>query len=160
MMYLDINLDQKVNFKMTKESFNSVINSLTDEPKGKPVRLGLLVRSTTTNLVAKFEDSILLKSDIKEVPNQKGYFRLIHVIRDLVMGKLNIESDVLMKTILMPIGVIEEETEYIIYFNLIIPDDILNTLNTDVFFVPITECLFNGLDSLSQIIKPTVSVVK
>ena len=164
MMYSNYQLENNPSFKMTGKEFNTLVNSLVKEPEenSKPVKVGLTIRTATSNLVAKHEDKILLPVDLD--PNLgEGYFNVLSNIQKMLIDTFgNIDFNVISKTVLMPVGAFEDQEEIIIYCVLILQDEhleIFNT-NTSINFLPIEENSLNNLDSKSIMVLPTLTIVR
>lgn len=164
MMYSNYQLENNPSFKMTGKEFNTLVNSLTKEPteNSKPVRVGLTIRTATSNLVAKHEDEILLPIELD--PNLgEGYFNVLTNIQKMLIDTFGIiNMDVISKTVLMPVGAFEDQGHMVIYCVLIIQDEhweIFNT-NTSINFLPIEENSLNNLDTKSIMVLPTLTIVR
>lgn len=163
MMYSSYQLENNPSFKMTGKDFNILVNSLNNEEESnaKPVKVGLVIRTTTSNLVAKKEDSLLLLTDLSPELGQ-GYFNVLTNIQKMLIDTFgNIDFDTISKTVLMPIGAFEDQGEIVIYLNLIIEDEHLDTFSTNasINFLPIQENSLNNLDNRSIMILPTLTIV-
>lgn len=164
MMYSNYQLENNPSFKMTGKEFNTLVNSLVKEPEenSKPVKVGLTIRTATSNLVAKHEDEILLPIELD--PNLgEGYFNVLTNIQKMLIDTFgNINIDVISKTVLMPVGAFEDQGNMVIYCVLIIQDEhweVFNT-NTSINFLPIEENSLNNLDSKSIMVLPTLTIVR
>lgn len=164
MMYSSYQLENNPSFKMTGKDFNILVNSLVKEPEenSKPVKVGLTIRTATSNLVAKHEDKILLPVDLD--PNLgKGYFNVLTSIQKMLIDTFgDIDFNTISKTVLMPIGAFEDQGDIVIYLNLIIQDEHLDTFNTNasINFLPIQKNSLNNLDNKSIIVLPTLTIVR
>ena len=91
MMYSNYQLENNPSFKMTRKEFNTLVNSLTKEPteNSKPVRVGLTIRTATSNLVAKHYDEIVLPIELD--PNLgEGYFNVLTNIQKMLIDTFGI----------------------------------------------------------------------
>ena len=164
MMYSNYQLENNPSFKMTGKEFNTLVNSLTKEPteNSKPVMVGLTIRTTTSNLVAKHGDEILLPIELD--PNLgEGYFNVLSNIQKMLIDTFGeIDFNTISKTVLMPIGAFEDQGDIVIYLNLIIQDEHLDTFNTNasINFLPIEENSLNNLDNKSIMVLPTLTIVR
>ena len=164
MMYSNYQLENNPSFKMTGKEFNTLVNSLTKEPteNSKPVRVGLTIRTATSNLVAKHEDGILLPIELD--PNLgEGYFNVLTNIQKMLIDTFGIiNMGVISKTVLMPVGAFEDQEEMIIYCVLILQDEHLDTFSTNasINFLPIEENSLNNLDNKSIMVLPTLTIVR
>lgn len=162
-MYLDYQLATNPSFRMTREDFNSLVNSLTDTPTPttKPVEVGVVYRTETTNKVATTGDNVLFRRQIDKTETQ-GYFEIINSVQKLTIELFgDIPFNAIKETVLMPIGAFETEGVIIIYFNLILKDNVVEVFNTNplVDFVPINEVL-NTSYKRDIIILPTLTQVR
>ena len=164
MMYSNYQLENNPSFKMTGKEFNTLLNSLVKEPteNSKPVKVGLTIRTATSNLVAKHEDKILLPVDLD--PNLgEGYFNVLTNIQKMLIDTFGIiNMNVISKTVLMPVGAFEDQGEIIIYCVLILQDEHLDTFSTNasINFLPIEENSLNNLDNKSIMVLPTLTIVR
>ena len=164
MMYSSYQLENNPSFKMTGKDFNILVNSLVKEPEenSKPVKVGLTIRTATSNLVAKQEDEILLPIELD--PNLgEGYFNVLTNIQKMLIDTFgNINIDVISKTVLMPVGAFEDQGYMIIYCVLIIQDEHLDQFSTNasINFLPIEENSLNNLDNKSIMVLPTLTIVR
>ena len=165
-MYTNFKLEQNPDFQMRQGQFNALMNSLeVDQITSEhiPVKVGLVVRTKTSNLVATTEEGTkLLVSDVKIKKQGEGYFSLITNIQVLLLetfGELNFE--VIKNTVLIPYGAFEDQGEMIVYFNLIIEDNLVEEFsnNPSIKFVPIEEDSLNLPDKRTIIILPTLTIV-
>lgn len=158
-MFTKTNLTKNPSFKMTKEDFNSLVNSISPEEQdgSKPVKVAVSVRTMASNKVFKKDNSVLLEGETKP-HNTKGYFSLIISIQKLIMDEFNIQDfNVIKNTILMPVGAFEnEQGELVVYFHLILQETV-----EDVFhnLVPISNETLNNLDFGSTMVLQTLSIV-
>lgn len=164
MMYSNYQLEDNPSFKMTGKEFNTLVNSLTKGPteNSKPVKVGLTIRTATSNLVAKREDEILLPIEL-EPHLGEGYFNIITNIQKMLIDTFgNIDIDVISKTVLMPVGAFEDQECLIIYCVLIIQDEHLEVFNTNtsINFLHIEENSLNNLDNKSIMVLPTLTIVR
>ena len=67
-MYSNYKLENNPSFKMTKDTFNSLVNSLMTEREDEslPVKVGVTIRTTHTNLVACKEESVVFLNEIRD----------------------------------------------------------------------------------------------
>ena len=164
MMYSNYQLENNPSFKMTGKEFNTLVNSLVKEPEenSKPVKVGLTIRTATNNLVAKQEDKIVFPIDLD--PNLgEGYFNVLTNIQKMLIDTFGeIDFNTISKTVLMPIGAFEDQGDIVIYLNLIIQDEHLDTFNTNasINFLPIEENSLNNLDNKSIMVLPTLTIVR
>lgn len=165
-MYTNFKLEQNPDFQMRKGQFNALMNSLCIDKHSEdhiPVKVGLVVRTKTTNLVATTEEgNKLLISDILVKKLGEGYFSLISNVQILLLqtfGQLNFET--IKNTILVPYGAFEDQGEMIIYFNLVIDDNLVEEFshNPSIKFLPIQEDSLNIPDNRTIIILPTLTIV-
>lgn len=166
-MYSNYVLSKNPSFKMTKEDFNQLVNSLTETPEegSRPVKVGLTIRTATNNLVATKtlkEHEVVFIHDLDPTLG-KGYFNIINNLQKFLtetFGELTL--DIIKKTVLMPVGAFEDEGDLIIYCVLVIQDEQLETFSTNdsIKFIPIEENSLKNLDNRSIIILPTLTVVK
>lgn len=164
MMYSNYQLENNPSFKMTRKEFNTLVNSLTKEPteNSKPVRVGLTIRTASSNLVAKHDDEIVLPIELD--PNLgEGYFNVLTNIQKMLIDTFGIiNMGVISKTVLMPVGAFEDREEMIIYCVLILQDEHLDTFSTNasINFLPIEENSLNNLDNKSIMVLPTLTIVR
>lgn len=164
MMYSSYQLENNPSFKMTGKDFNILVNSLVKEPEenSKPVKVGLTIRTATSNLVAKQDDEILLPIELD--PNLgDGYFNVLTNIQKMLIDTFgNIDFNVISKTVLMPVGAFEDQGYMIIYCVLIIQDEHLDQFSTNasINFLPIEENSLNNLDNKSIMVLPTLTIVR
>lgn len=164
MMYSNYHLANNPSFKMEGKEFNTLTNSLITEPteNSKPVNIGLTIRTTNSNLVAKQEDKILFTSELSSELGE-GYFNVLSNIQTMLIDMFgNIDFNVISKTVLMPVGAFEDQGEIFIYCMLIIQDDQVEAFNTNgsINFLPIEENTLNNLDNKSIIVLQTITVTK
>lgn len=164
MMYSNYHLANNPSFKMEGKEFNTLTNSLITEPteNSKPVNIGLTIRTTNSNLVAKQEDKILFTSELSSELGE-GYFNVLSNIQTMLIDMFgNIDFNVISKTVLMPVGAFEDQEEIFIYCMLIIQDDQVEAFNTNgsINFLPIEENTLNNLDNKSIIVLQTITVTK
>lgn len=164
MMYSNYHLANNPSFKMEGKEFNTLTNSLITEPteNSKPVNIGLTIRTTNSNLVAKQEDKILFTSKLSSELGE-GYFNVLSNIQTMLIDMFgNIDFNVISKTVLMPVGAFEDQGEIFIYCMLIIQDDQVEAFNTNgsINFLPIEENTLNNLDNKSIIVLQTITVTK
>lgn len=162
-MYTKYKLETNPHFKMTGTEFNMLVNSLvkTPTPDTKPVKVGLTIRTATSNLVAKEGDRIVHMKDL-EPELGEGYFNVITNIQKMLVNTYGeIDFDVIKNTVLMPVGAFEDQGEIVIYCVLIIQDEHLETFSTNelINFLPIEENSLNNLDNKSIMILPTLTIV-
>lgn len=157
-MFTKTKLTNNPSFRMTKEDFNSLVNSISHvkHDGSKPVKVALSVRTIKSNKVFKKNNSVLLEGEINSY-DTTGYFSLIRSIQKLIMDEFNIiEFNIIKNTILMPVGAFENEHgEIVVYFHLILQktvEDIFHSL------VPIET--LNNLDFGSTMVLQTLSIVK
>lgn len=164
MMYSNYHLANNPSFKMEGKEFNTLTNSLITEPteNSKPVNIGLTIRTTNSNLVAKQEDKILFTSELSSELGE-GYFNVLSNIQTMLIDMFgDIDFNVISKTVLMPVGAFEDQGEIFIYCMLIIQDDQVEAFNTNgsINFLPIEENTLNNLDNKSIIVLQTITVTK
>ena len=84
-MYTSYKLENNPSFKMLGKDFNTLVNSITSEQTGdsKPVRLGLTIRTATSNEVAMKDNQIIHTFDI-DPELGAGYFNLLNNIKILL----------------------------------------------------------------------------
>lgn len=162
-MYTNHKLPNNPSFRMTGVEFNTLVNSLTKEPHGEanPVQVGLAIRTKTSNLIAKQEDTVLFCKDLSSELGE-GYFNIISNIQKMLIETFgDINFNVIKETVLMPIGAFEDQGNIIIYCNLIIEDHQVEVFSTNpsIKFFPIEENSLNNLNNRSIIILPTLTVV-
>lgn len=164
MMYSNYHLANNPSFKMEGKEFNILTNSLITEPteNSKPVNIGLTIRTTNSNLIAKQENKILFTSELSSELGE-GYFNVLSNIQTMLIDMFgNIDFNVISKTVLMPVGAFEDQGEIFIYCMLIIQDDQVEAFNTNgsINFLPIEENTLNNLDNKSIIVLQTITVTK
>lgn len=164
MMYSNYHLATNPSFKMEGKEFNILTNSLITEPteNSKPIKIGLTIRTTNSNLVAKQEDKILFTSELSPELGE-GYFNVLSNIQTMLIDMFgNIDFNVISKTVLMPVGAFEDQGEIFIYCMLVIQDDQVEAFNTNglINFLPIEENTLNNLDNKSIIVLQTITVTK
>lgn len=164
MMYSNYHLANNPSFKMKGKEFNILTNSLITEPteNSKPVNIGLTIRTTNSNLIAKQENKILFTSELSSELGE-GYFNVLSNIQTMLIDMFgNIDFNVISKTVLMPVGAFEDQGEIFIYCMLIIQDDQVEAFNTNgsINFLPIEENTLNNLDNKSIIVLQTITVTK
>ena len=159
MMYTEYKLPH-TSFKMRKEKYNELVNSIQENPTDEsvPVRVGLTIRTTRTNRIAHVGESVIFDIEIKPHTNT-GYFSVIHSIRHFLLETYGEEVlPLIPKTVLMPVGAFMFNNEMILYFNLILEDEIENDFITDTIK---TRSLSNlgYLDEKSKVIIPTLTFI-
>lgn len=162
-MYSNYKLENNPSFKMTKDTFNSLINSLTTEQEADslPVKVGVTIRTTHTNLVACREESVVFLNEIR--PEHKGYFSVLSSVVDMLNHTFkNLPPTTMAETVLMPVGAFIDNQELVIYLHLIIKDEHLEVFNSNasVTFLSIGENDLNNLKTQSIMVLPTLSIVK
>ena len=162
-MYTNHKLPNNPSFRMTGVEFNTLINSITREPHGeaKPVQVGLAIRTKTSNLIAKQEDTVLFCKDLSSELGE-GYFNIISNIQKMLIDTFgDIDFNVIKETVLMPVGAFEDQGNIIIYCNLIIEDHQVEVFSTNpsIVFLPIEEISLKNLDNRSIMILPTLTIV-
>lgn len=163
-MYTSYKLENNPSFKMLGKDFNTLVNSITSEQTGdsKPVRLGLTIRTATSNEVAMKDNQIIHTFDI-DPELGAGYFNLLNNIKILLTDTFgDLPFSLMQQTVLMPVGAFENEGIIYIYFVLVIQDSHVETFSTNdqIRFVHIEGNALNNLDKKSIIILPTLTVVK
>lgn len=164
-MYSNYKLKTNPDFHMERGEFNTLVNSLcTDKitDDHMPVKVGLVIRTKTSNLVASKEDGTkLFVSDVTK-DSGEGYFSLLTTIQSMLIKTFeNLDFNIIKNTILLPYGAFEDQGDKIIYFNLIIEDNLVEAFNTNpsITFVPIEESSLNMPDKRTIIILPTLTIV-
>ena len=163
-MYTSYKLENNPSFKMLGKDFNTLVNSITSEQTGdsKPVRLGLTIRTATSNEVAMKDNQVIHTFDI-DPELGTGYFNLLNNIKIFLTDTFgDLPFNLVQQTVLMPIGAFENEGIIYIYFVLVIQDSHVKTFSTNdqIRFVPIEGNALNNLDKKSIIVLPTLTVVK
>ena len=163
-MYSTIRLTKNPNFKMTGEEFNVIVNTMKEEcvEGARPIKLALAIRTTHTNLVALSNKSIVCTSPIFS-EGTMGYFNVTTTVKRVVEHLFpHITFEDIKNTVLLPIGVYEQNGQLFVYMNLIIQDDQVNTFSGDDFkYVPIQDLHSNfDLDINSLMVLPTLNLVK
>ncbi len=162
-MYSNYKLENNPSFKMTRHDFNALVNSITEEPTedSKPIKVGLTIRTATSNLVAKQEDKIVFPIELQ--PNlHEGYFNVLTNIQKMLIDTFGtIAFNLISKTVLMPVGAFEDQGEIIIYCVLILQDEHLDPFSTNasIKFLPIEKNSLNNLDNKSIMVLPTLTIV-
>lgn len=157
MMYTEYKLPH-TSFKMVREKYNELVNSINENPteESVPVRVGLTIRTMKTNRIAYVGESVLFDIEINP-HNNKGYFSVIHSIRHFLLDTYGEKIlPLIPKTVLMPVGAFMYNNEMILYFNLILEDEVENEFITDNIKMQNLSNL-GYLDEKSKIIKPTLT---
>lgn len=164
-MYSSYQLKQNPSFKMTGEEFNTIINTVRDKEElgwDKPIKLALSIRTTNTNLVAKSNKSVVVTSDLVTGEHFKGYFRLTFTVKEVLNYLFpNVAFEDIKNTVLLPLGVYEQNGELFIYMHLILQDDQIEQFtNPEIEYTHIKDLYFDfKLDSASLIVLPTLNLV-
>lgn len=162
-------ITQETNFRMEKGEFNSLINNLTTTKQNEDdmkVNIGVVVRTAKTNeILINKEKQVILVSPII-TSNHVGYFALIETVKDTLSNTFedfkNITMDKLKLTVLMPIGTYVKEGELVVYFNLIIDDEVKSVFvnnNYSYNFEKMDETLLSSLKGCDIIVKDTLKIV-
>lgn len=164
-MYSNYKLKTSPSFKMQGTEFNTLVNSMTKDKithNHKPVKLGVTIRTKTTNLVAKQDNSILLECET-ESRFGEGFFNIISNAQRLIINTFGeIDFGVISNTVFLPIGAFENEEEITVYCHLIIDDEHVEvfSIKDSINFVPIGDNSLNNLNNKSIIVLQTLSIVK
>lgn len=158
-MYTNYKLKENPSFRMTKEEFNTLVNSLKEEGETK-VKVGLVVRTTYSNEVAIEGNDFMFIEDIHN--GHGGYFNVVGACQKILVEKFHVaDLDTIKNTVLMPVGAFEHEGEIVIYLNLVIKDGFEQRFKTNesINFLPIQEISLNNLDNKSIMVLPTLTIV-
>lgn len=164
-MYSSYQLKQNPSFKMTGAEFNEIINTVKDnEQTGwcKPIKLSLSIRTTQTNLVAKSNNSIVITSDLVTGEEINGYFRLTYTVKKVLKHFFpSVVFEDIKNTVLLPIGVYEQNGEMFVYMHLILQDDQIEQFtNPYIEYTHIKDLYFDfKLDSASLMVLQTLNIV-
>lgn len=164
-MYTNYKLQENPSFRMIGAEFNKLLNTMTPD-KGKdtdkPVKLGITIRTKTTNLVAKKDTSLLLETET--LPKfGGGFFNIVSTAQNLLINTFgNIDFDVISKTVFLPVGAFEHEGNIFVYCHLIVEDEHTEAFSTNdsINFLPIEENTLNNLDNKSIMVISTLSIVR
>lgn len=170
-MKSDYTLEVSPYFQMKGSDFNKLLNSVKRElEEGVDVKVALTVRTSQSNLVLTRETSILTKENsvVFKMPvlpykETEGAFSVLLSLQALVDQQLHLTgNDIVNNTVLIPIGAYEENNCIIIYYHLIIKDELIDSLSSnDSFnFQNIKEVKLNNTNPESIIVLSTLKEVE
>ena len=159
MLYTTFEIKTNPSFRMDKTEFNTLVNSLTEEPKGIETFIGLTIRTITSNKICKMGDSIVLPIAL-EKHDTEGYFSLLKSIQTHLVDTIGVKFVAsISKTVLMPVGAFMEDNKLCIYFTLCIEDDLEADYTTSKLqFTDINS--LDNLNSISKVVVQTLTIVE